>query len=277
MAATLLRHDLLQSEVEALEGRLRAAKDFVGVANANARGYTTMMSSEQVPNSEVGSLRPQGRRFLDELRLDQHLLTQRLVDEENERLVAALSKDIIIAFGDFSEQSSWKGRAPRKGKGNRLQKAKRFLVRLTKEWMTSKMCSCCMREEMERWRRVWGLVHCSQVSIIRACVLRERPGSLRCYHSFLSSFLTLPEALDCSTEVMKVSSLDWRKTMLTHDTFAAAASLCVCILTGYSSRAGTPPLVLATGRSVTQAALGCPPVLAAHSTPDAIPRLRSRC
>ena len=89
MEATLLRHDLLQSEVEALEGRLRAAKDFVGVANTNARGYTTMMSSEQVPNSEVGSLRPQGRRFLDELRLDQHLLTQRLVDEENERMAGS--------------------------------------------------------------------------------------------------------------------------------------------------------------------------------------------
>ena len=171
MEATLLRHDLLQSEVEALEGRLRAAKDFVGVANANARGYTTMMNSEQVPNSEVGSLRPQGRRFLDELRPDQHLLTQRLVDEENEPLVAAFSKDIIIAFGDFSEQSSWKGRAPRKGKGNRLQKAKRFLVRLTREWMTSKTCSCCVREEVERWRRIWGLVHCPQVSILHACAL----------------------------------------------------------------------------------------------------------
>jgi len=135
----------------------RALKnDFVGVANGNADGYTAMRNSEQVSNSEVGSFRPQDRHFLDQQLLDQHLLTQWLDDEEDERLVAAFSKDIILAFGDFSEQSSWKGRAPRKGKGKRMQKAKRCPVCLTKEWMTPKICSCCTRKEMKRWRRVWA-------------------------------------------------------------------------------------------------------------------------
>jgi hypothetical protein len=52
-----------------------------------------------------------------------------------------------------------------------MQKAKRFSVCLTKERMTSKMCSCCMRNEAERWYRFWGLMPCPQVSIIHACVL----------------------------------------------------------------------------------------------------------
>jgi hypothetical protein len=63
--------------------------DFVGVANALAHGYAAMTNSEQVPNSEVRSLRPQDRHFLDKLRLDQHLLTQQLDEKEDERLVAA--------------------------------------------------------------------------------------------------------------------------------------------------------------------------------------------
>jgi hypothetical protein len=130
--------------------------DFVGVANALAHGYTTMTNSEQVPNSEVGSLRPQDRHFLDKLRLDQHLLTKQLDEKEDERLVAAFDRDIVNAFGDYSEQSSCKGRAPKKGKGKRMQKAKRCSVCLTKEWTTSKMCRCCTREEMERWRRFWA-------------------------------------------------------------------------------------------------------------------------
>jgi hypothetical protein len=33
------------------------------------------------------------------------------------------------------------------------------------------MCSCCMRNEAERWYRFWGLMPCPQVSIIHACVL----------------------------------------------------------------------------------------------------------
>jgi hypothetical protein len=67
--------------------------------------------------------------------------------------------------------SSRKGRAPRKGKGKRMQKAKHCSVCLTKKWTTSKMWNCCMREKIEGWRRVWGWVHCPQVSIIHACVL----------------------------------------------------------------------------------------------------------
>jgi hypothetical protein len=50
-------------------------KDFVGVANANVYSYTTITNGEQVPNSEVESLRPQDCHFLDTFLMDLHLLT----------------------------------------------------------------------------------------------------------------------------------------------------------------------------------------------------------
>ena len=69
------------------------------------------------------------------------------------------AKDVVVAFGDWSQKKQMKFKEPTKGKSFRtLFRKAGYSVFLVDEFRTSKMCSCCKKEEgvCEKFKKIFS-------------------------------------------------------------------------------------------------------------------------
>ena len=78
--------------------------------------------NEDDPQSDRRQMHhPQTPFFLRKSRLDARLVMQRWKDAEDEKPM--FTKQLVLAFGEFSRLQKWRCRAPSKGEGKRRRKA----------------------------------------------------------------------------------------------------------------------------------------------------------